>query len=251
MELLYIATFFVAFLSSILSGVAGGGGGFIVGPYWLIAGLTPAQGATAGAFMALGMGGSSLAAFRGSGHMPKSKKLLVILTAITLISSAIGPFFLQHIETETFKPILAVLTLISLPFLFINRKQQVFNKRNQTVGFLLLTILLLASSFITSSAFWLLISIVLSQLFGFTILQGTVIRRMLGIAQSVVIFTILVLLGNFVWPHAIAGIAGSTLGSYIGTRFAIKRGEKFAKYMLATGAAVSAVLLLVQTISVH
>lgn len=44
MELLFIATFLVAFISSILSGLAGGGGGFMMAPYWLIAGMTPAQG---------------------------------------------------------------------------------------------------------------------------------------------------------------------------------------------------------------
>lgn len=36
MEFIYIATFFVALISSILSGMAGGGGGFIMAPYWLI-----------------------------------------------------------------------------------------------------------------------------------------------------------------------------------------------------------------------
>ena len=64
MELTYIVTSLVAFTSSILSGIAGGGGGFIVAPYWLLIGMTPVQGATTGAFMAIGMGTSSLAAFR-------------------------------------------------------------------------------------------------------------------------------------------------------------------------------------------
>jgi uncharacterized membrane protein YfcA len=123
MELIYFATFGVAFISSILSGVAGGGGGFIMAPYWLLSGMTPAQGATTGAFMALGMGSSSLAAFRGTGHMPRSKKLTITLLIMTLVASAIGPFFLQHISTDIFKPILAILTILSLPFLFINRKK--------------------------------------------------------------------------------------------------------------------------------
>lgn len=246
MELIYVTTFFVAFISSILSGVAGGGGGFIMAPYWLLANLTPAQGATTGAFMALGMGGSSLAAFRGTDHMPRgSKKLLSILLPITLIASAIGPFFLQHIQTEAFKPILAIFTLLSLPLLFFNRKNTVFSRRNRVIGIALLAVLLLVSSFITSSAFSILIAIVLSQLFGLSVLQGTVIRRLMGIIQSIVIFTILVSLGNFVWQHALAGILGGAVGSYIGTRYAIKRGEKFAKYTLVAGAAISSLLLLI------
>ena len=245
MELIYIATFFVALLSSLLSGAAGGGGGFIMAPYWLIAGLTPAQGAATGAFMALGMGGSSLAAFKGSVHMPTSKRFIYAILLIALVTSAIGPFFLNTIQTETFKPILAIFTLASLPILFFNRKSKVFSRRNQIIGFVLLALLLLASSFITSSLFSILIAIVLSQLFDMSILQGTVIRRLIGIIQSLVIFGILFSLGNFVWQHAIAGILGGIIGSYFGTHFAIKRGENFAKYMLTGGAALSAILLLI------
>lgn len=246
MELIYIATFFVALISSLLSGAAGGGGGFIMAPYWLLAGLSPAQGATTGAFMALGMGGSSLAAFKGSEHIPrKSRWFIGTLLAMTLVLSMIGPFFLNTIPTETFKPILAIFTLLSLPVLFFDRKNKVFSKRNQIIGFVLLALLLLASSFITSSLFSVLIAIVLSQLFGLSVLQGTVIRRQVGIIQSAVIFIILVSLGNFIWQHALAGFIGGVIGSYAGTRFAIRRGETFAKYMLAGSAAISALLLLI------
>jgi len=245
MELIYLATFAVAFISSILSGMAGGGGGFILAPYWLISGMTPAQGATTGAFMALGMGGSSLAAFRGTDHMPRNQKLTIILLIMTFITSMIGPFFLQHIHADVFKPVLAILTVISLPLLFINRKDIHMSKQNQTIGVVLLGILLLASSFITSSAFSIFIAIVLSQVFKLSVLQSTALRRLIGVIQSAVIFAVLVFLGNFLWPHALAGIIGGSAGSYIGTKFAIKRGEKFAKYALAVGATVSSLALLI------
>lgn len=242
---MYIATFFVALLSSILSGIAGSGGGFIMAPYWLIAGLTPAQGATTGAFMALGMSGSSAAAFRGSEHMPTNKRLIWTLLVITLITSSVGPFFLQHIQAQAFKPVLAVITILSLPLLFINRKDIHLSKRHQTIGTVLLGVMLLASSFITSSAFSIFIAIILAQMFQLTVLQSTALRRLMGIIQSAVIFVILVSLGNFLWPHALAGIAGGSIGSYIGTKVAIKRGESFAKYALAIGAIVSSVALLI------
>lgn len=245
MEFIYIATFFVALISSILSGMAGGGGGFIMAPYWLISGMTPAQGATTGAFMALGMGGGSLAAFRGTEHVSKNKKLIKLLIALTLVVSMVGPFFLQYIQVEVFKPILAILTVISLPLLFIKRKGIKLGGHNQKIGILLMGLLLLASSFITSSAFFIFMAIVLSQLLGFSILQGTVVRRLIGAAQSAVIFIILVILGNFVWQHALAGILGGMIGSYFGTKFAIKKGETFAKYALAAGALASSLFLLI------
>ena len=214
-------------------------------PYWLLAGMTPAQGATTGAFMALGMGGSSLAAFHGSNHMPHGRKFITLLVVLTLGASLMGPFFLQHISTEVFKPILAVLTIVSLPLLFIRRKDIHMERRGKILGMILLGTLLLASSFVTSSAFSIFIAIVLMQVFHLNTLQSTAIRRIIGLVQSTVIFIVLVSFGNFLWPHALAGIIGGSLGSYIGTKFAIKRGEKFAKYALAAGATISSVALLV------
>jgi len=215
-------------------------------PYWLVAGLSPVQGATTGAFMALGMGSSSLAAFRGSGHLPKTKTLTVSLLIMTTITSAVGPLFLPYISLETFKPLLAIVTIVSLPLLFINQKRHIFSRHRQNLGLLLLAALLLLSSFITSSAFSIMIAIVLSQLFGLTILQSTAMRRAIGLSQSAVIFIILVSLGGFVWQHAIAALLGGTIGSYCGTKFAIHKGERFAKYALALGALLSSLVLLIR-----
>ena len=244
MELIYFATFVVALVSSILSGIAGSGGGFIMAPYWLLTGMTPAQAAASGAFTALGMAGSSLAAFRGSDHMPKNKKLVVVLMAVTLLASIVGPFFLQHTHADVFKPLMAIVTVIALPLLFIRRPNIELSRKHRVVGIGLLAVILLASSFITSSAFSLMIAIVLSQMFNFTILQSTALRRLIGIIQSVIIFAILCSLGNFVWAHAVTGMIGGVIGSYIGTKLAIKRGESFAKYALAAGAVISCAALL-------
>ena len=244
MEFIYLATFLVAFISSILSGIAGGGGGYLMAPYWLLSGMTPAQGATTGGFMAIGMGASSLAAFRTTDHFPRNKKLSIVLTLITVIASVIGALTLTHIETSSFKTILAVITVLSLPMLFIDRCKITLNKRHRDIGIALLVLLLLASSIITSSAFSVLIAIGLSQLFNLSILQSTALRRLIGLVQSVVIFSILAFQGNFLLFHAIAAIIGGSAGSYLGTRFAIKKGEDFAKYALAVGATIGAVALL-------
>lgn len=128
--------------------------------------------------------------------MPRNKKLTAALFVMTLAASAVGPFFLQHISIGTFKPILALLTIISLPLLFMDRKDIRMSRHNQMVGMILLGILLLASSFITSSAFSILIVIVLSQTFQLSTLQSTALRRLIGLAQSAIIFGVLLSLGN-------------------------------------------------------
>lgn len=245
MELIYLATFLVAFTSSILSGIAGGGGGYLMAPYWLISGMTPAQGATTGGFMAIGMGASSLAAFRKTDHFPRNKKLSIVLTIVTAIASVVGAITLTHIHTGSFKTILAIITLLSIPMLFIDRRKIVLKNRHRNIGVASLVFLLLVSSIIASSAFSILIAIGLSQLFNLSILQSTALRRLIGLIQSVVIFAILALQGNFLFIHAVMAIIGGSAGSYLGTRIAIKKGDDFAKYALAVGAVLGAIALLI------
>lgn len=170
--------------------------------------------------------------------------MITALLALTLITSLVGPFFLHTISVEAFKPILAILTFVSLPFLFLKPKAAQASRRRTGIGMLGLGALLLASSFITSSAFSILIAIVLTRSLGLTILQGTAMRRLMGLIQSAIIFVILATLGNFLWLHAVFALIGGTIGSYLGTRYAIKRGEMFAKYALAVGAVVGTVAML-------
>lgn len=245
MELMYLATFFVALISSILSGIAGAGGGYIMAPYWLIAGMTPAQGATAGSFMAIGMGSSSLMAFHKTNHISQNKKLTVMVTVTAFVASIVGALTIAHVDTASFKTILAVITILSIPMLFIDRRTIKLSKSHHSIGFAMLVVLLLLSSIIASSAFSILISIGLSQLFNFTVLQSTALRRLIGLVQSSVIFVILASQGNILIYHAIFAIIGGSLGSYIGTLFAIKRGENYARYALAVGALIGAVALFV------
>lgn len=245
MELIYLATFLVVFTAAILSGIAHGGGGYITAPYWLISGMTPAQGATTGDFMGIGMGVSSLIAFRKTDHFPRNKKLTVALTVFTVFSSVIGALILTHVDTGSFKMILAIITLLSIPTLFIDRSKIILSRRYRNLGIGLLLCLLFISSIITSSAFTIFIAVGLSQLFSLSILQSTALRRLIALVQSLVIFPILAFQGNFLPFHALAALLGGSLGSYIGTRIAIKKGEKFAKYALAIGAFIGAIALLI------
>ena len=98
MEVAYVATFLVAFIASVLSGIAGGGVSFVTTPFWLVLGMSPAQGGATGAFMATGMSLSSVAAFRKSGHLPKDKKLFYILATVTLFASILGAMVVPKIR---------------------------------------------------------------------------------------------------------------------------------------------------------
>lgn len=224
--------------------MAGGGGGFVMAPYWLAIGLTPAQGAAAGSFMATGMSTSSVAVFRGTDHFPKSKRMLYLLSATALLGSALGAFVLPKIEVETFQYVLAVVTIGALPLLFFKPKGRYDLSKHRNFGLVLAISLLIIGSIITSSAFSILFSLTLTTFFDLSVLRVTAIRRLVGIVQSVVLFVALTLQGYFVWQHALAGFIGGSIGSYLGTKYAVKRGESFAKYALAAMSLLSAIAVL-------
>lgn len=244
MDILYITTFFVALMSSILSGIAGGGGGFVMAPYWLISGMTPAQGATTGAFMATGMSISSVAAFRKTNHFPKDKKLLIILSVVTFFASILGAIIVPKIDIQAFKYTLAIITISALPLLFIKPNMKHRLSRYRGLGLGLAITLLIIGSVITSSAFSILFALTLMTFFNMSVLQMTALRRLVGVVQSAILFVAFAVQGFFIWQHAIAGFIGGSIGSYIGTRYAIKKGESFAKYALVAMSLIGAIALI-------
>ena len=245
MDLLIPLTFVITLLSTILSGMAGVGGGLIMQPYWLLIGLSPAQAAGNASFLSLGIGVGSLTAFRKTNYLSGHKKLIIILTGITVVASVIGALLLPRFEADSFKPLLAVLTIAALPLLFMKKKKFSFSKKSERLFIVLFSILAIAGSITFSSTFWILIAILLPTLLNITILQSTVIRRVLGLVQASILFVLLAINGYLVLTYAIAGIIGAIIGSYIGTRVAIAKGDKFARYALAFMAFVSAVALLI------
>lgn len=243
MDFLVVLTGLIAFASGVLSGVAGGGGGFIMVPYWLLIGMTPAQAAANGGFMAIGMGASTLGAFRKTSHFPKDKKLIWVLSIITFVAAVIGAFLLPTIDAEPFKVVVAVITLLSLPLLFINPKR-IERRRYKVIGVVLYALIALIGSIIFSSTFGILMMINFSLFFGMSVLQSTALRRYTSLIQAIVLFVLLAVQGSFVLGHAVAGLIGAVAGGYIGTKYIIKKGENFAKYALVVGGVLSAVALL-------
>ena len=244
MDILYFVTFVVTLISSLLSGIAGGGGGFVSAPYWLISGMTPAQGAATGAFMAMGMSISSVAAFRKSNHFPKDKKLLYVLCVVTFFASVLGAIIIPKIDIQAFRHTLAIITLAALPLLFIKSNASHCLSEHRNIGLGLAVALLIIGSIITSSAFTILLALTLVTFFDMSVLQMTALRRLIGIVQATVLFVAFALQGYFVWQHAIAGFIGGSIGSYLGTKYVIKKGDSFAKYALAGMSTAGAIMLL-------
>lgn len=243
--LLLVATFFVSLVSSILSGIASGGGGLVMSPWQLMIGMNPAQMTGSGSIGGSAMALASLAAYR-KGKTRQYPKESIIFAVIAALSAFAGSYVVPHIGTSSFKLIIAVLTLASLPLFFSKHRRFATGTRsrqNKIIGYGIISLLLLAGSIIFSSVFSLLVALALPFFFGMSTLESASVRRWMGLAQLIVLA--IMLRHYIIWVYLLASVPGGALGSYIGTHIAVKKGEGFAKIALATMAIVSVISLLV------
>lgn len=147
MNTLTIVTFFVAFLSSILSGMSGGGGGFIMTPYYLLIGLTPQQIVGGASVAGIGLGTSSLIAMRSKQLV--LKKFLWPLLFITIIFTIFAMLVLPNIQSGIFENAIGILLILLAPTLFIKKASMQPGERSRRsviLGYASYALILFASA---------------------------------------------------------------------------------------------------------
>jgi len=243
MDILLPVTFIVAFLSSIVSGMSGGGGGFIMTPYYLLIGLTPQQIVAGATVASLGLGSSSLVAMRG--RQLVSGRFMAPLVALTIVFTLLAMLVLPKVQSGTFEIVIGILLILLAPTLFIKKSSlQPGDRSRRSIlwGYISYAAILFASSL--GGGLATLLFLPLMFLMGLDALQSNALRRILMLIQAAVAFCIVLPQGYIVWGYALAALVGCYIGGFIGTKIALKRGEKFVKYGLATVMFISGFVLL-------
>ncbi|HKX23996.1 MAG TPA: TSUP family transporter, partial [Candidatus Saccharimonadales bacterium] len=83
-------------------------------------------------------------------------------------------------------------------------------------------------------------------LMGMSALQASAIRRVLMVANALIAFCFVLPQGFIIWSFALASLVGCYIGGYIGTKIALRKGDQFVKYALATVMISSGIVLLAQ-----
>jgi len=245
MDILIPVTFIVAFLSSIISGMSGGGGGFIMTPYYLLIGLTPQQIVASASVASLGLGSSSLIAMRGKQLI--NKKFLPLLVILTIAFTLLAMLVLPKIQSSTFETVIGILLIVLSPTLFIKKASLQPGERSRKsilLGYVVYAIILFASSL--GGGLATLLFLPLMFLMGLSVMQSNALRRVLMLIQAVIAFLVLLPKGYIIWSYALAALIGCYIGGHIGTKIALKRGDNFIKYSLATIMVISGALLLMK-----
>jgi uncharacterized membrane protein YfcA len=240
--------FIVVFLATIFSGLSGGGGGVIIVPFLIIAGLTPQQAIATTKFAGIGFNFGGIAAFRKRSF--NNPMLLIFLVIIAAFISLLVPAIFKSLSGSAFQVAIAILMIALVPITLRSKNGLKTVKTSQVrkfVGGILISFTFLIQG-VFSSGTGILNNLVLMSFFGLKVLDANAIQRVVALVLNGFIVVALALTTNFiVWQYAFAGILASFAGGYIGSRIALKRGEKFAKYALAIFMLIAGVMLLVDT----
>lgn len=243
-EFLPYVIFLVTFVASVLSGMAGGGGGFIITPFLIATGLTPLQSIATGKLGALGLDTGAIAAFRRQKF--KHGRLLGLLIFTAIVLGAISGFTIRHIGNQNLQLIIGIMNLAMIPVLFIRHhalKSRRLNLVFQIFGYAAIVAAMLLQG-IFSSGVGSLINVFLILFFGTTALQASFLKRKASLVGDMVIFLSLISTHLINYRFGLIIAAAGLSGGYMGSKFALHEGERFARYALMAFMLVSGVWLL-------
>lgn len=234
----------VTLFSATFSGIVGGGGGFIATPLAIFLGLTPQQAIASGK-----LGG--LAITVGSLHKLQKAKLhnWRIVIPLMILATVIGvsaPLVIINLDNDSYRQILGVLLIAMIPVLFYKKAGQEHKQSSQLskiFGGVLLVVAMFTQA-IFSSGMGALVNVVLVTFLGMSALEANVTKRFSQLILNSLLVIGLLGSGLIVWKVALVGMATGFIGGQLGSRIALKKGNKFVMYMFAVAMLLAGLELL-------
>ena len=243
--MIYILTFLVLFVSSVLSGIAGGGGALIGIPYLIAVGIDPVTAIGTNKAAGLGISIGSLARFRKEGKLI-TKKLFIVLVGLSSLSAFLAPHVTFALETGTVRLVVGILIISVAVFMMIPRIESTkeVNQNKRFVGYCLFFVITALQAAFGGGVGALMLPVFMA-LFGMSAISANKTRRVVALPGIVIAATTFIVAGNVNFAHAAAVFAGSVSGGYVGSHIAVKKGDKSVKYVLITMSLVMGIYTLI------
>lgn len=244
----YVIIGVTAFVVSIASSIAGGGGGLVMTPFAILLGF-PAQAVlTSQKAAGLGINLGALSKFRKEEGII-DWKWAGYLSGIAVIASVIGTRIIFIYNAATLEKFVGLTTLMLVPIVFLNRntglKNTVSTRGSKILGIALIFIIFVIQAGI-GSGIGSLAMFVFMGLFGFDALRANATKRVTGLALVIVSFSIYIFSGYINWLLAATIGIAMFLGGRIGAGLAIKHGNLFVKRALLILALIMGISILIR-----
>jgi uncharacterized membrane protein YfcA len=216
------------FLSSIASGIAGAGGGFIMTPLGIFLGLTPAQAVATGKFSGLSVTVGSLSGM-SKAHGTVSKARVLPVMALALVVGLAVPFVIKSLDNDSYRIALGIILLLMIPLVIIKKigvKPHAPTTLQRGLGGVLLTLALFLQG-VFSGGLGTLVNLVLMGMLGMTAIEANLTKRWSQLILNTAIIIGVLGSGLIVWEVAAVGVSSTFFGSFIGGRMAVHKGDTF------------------------
>lgn len=243
----YIFIAVVGLIAGILSGMGGGGGGMLMIPAFIAVGLPPQVAVATGKMNGLGAALGGLSAFAKTGHIRKD--ILKVMIPIAIVIGLVTPFIFAAINSDVFQLILGLILVLLTPTLFIKKKKlQSPKKKHRVAGYVsysgVLSLQALFGSGVGSLALF-----VLTLLFGTTKLEANATKRAVTAVLTPITFVALLIGGYVALLFGLVGMASMFIGTHIGSKIALKKGEQFVTVAMAVTVAIAGIVLIVTALN--
>ncbi len=231
---LLLALFGVAFFAGAVDAIAGGGG-LIVMPALLLAGLPPLQALGTNKFQGLFGTGAATVSFARSGYLDLGRQWPSALASFA--ASVAGAMVAALLPSEWLAAAMP-LVLIGIAIYFVLKPEADDLERRQLVGPAALGFAIVPMIGFYDGIFGpgagSLFMLALVALGGMKILQATARTKLLNFASNVGGFVSYALLGAVIWKIGLIMAVGQIAGGTLGARLAVKGGKNLIRPLLVT-----------------
>ncbi|MDB5178240.1 MAG: rane protein of unknown function [Patescibacteria group bacterium] len=230
---------------SVFSGIAGGGGGFVMTPLLIFLGLSPAQAVSTGKIGGLAVTIGSLGGMRAE-HGRLSRRRVVPVMILALVVGLLVPFVIRSLESEAYRVLLGIILLLMIPVLIVKKvgiePHQPKLWQRYAGGALLTLALFLQGVF--SGGLGTLVNVVLMGMLGMTATEANMTKRWSQLILNITVVLGVLLSHLIVWPIVAVGVPANLVGGYLGGKLAIKRGNRFVMNVMIILMVTSALALI-------
>lgn len=261
---LLVTTFFVSVGASVLSGMAGGGSGFIVSPFLMLMGLPASLAAATSKMNEVGVNTSSILTMRAvrrralitdTGYTVEVSTagarypyMMPALLGITLCNVMLAAWLIPQLQVEGVRYIIAGLLLVMIPTLFIDKKafaSGMRSKRWRRWGYGVYSFVS-GMQAVFGMGIGMFVSMVLMYMFGLPVTEANNLKRQLLMVQASILLILLLIQNAVLLDVGAMALIGALIGGRIGTLAGARKGSLFIKKMMAVIMFGSAISLLVQ-----
>ncbi len=185
----------------------------------------------------------AVAGFRKKGH--SNFKVSLTLAAFTLPGAVLGAIFAGEISNDYFKKILG-LVVIAVVILITQKKrltQATTAKAHPALAYLAMFGIGFYGGFIQAGVGFLFIAI-LHGLMNLDLIKTNMHKVFIIFLYTIPALLVFLFRGDVIWWMGLVLAAGNALGAWFGTHFAVKKGEKFIRFVLLIAMLAMAVKLI-------